>query len=76
MDKKEKINRFLSDKVMQGAVYEVLLDTFIRPTPVTDVHTLAAQRLAIEMLQLSWKELEKYKNEQKAEKKELSQVGL
>jgi hypothetical protein len=74
--RKEKINRFLNDVVMQQAVYDVLLDAFLKPKDRSDIHMLAGSRIAIDLLQEAWKDLQKVKNETQSEKKELKQVGL
>lgn len=56
---KEKIQRFLADKVMAKSVFDVLLTEFLKPAPMADVNLLAASRVAIDLLQEGWKELEK-----------------
>lgn len=77
LDKKEKINRFLSDAVMSSSVYEVLLDSFLDTEKYkNDVQLLAASRIAIDLLQEGWKDLQKYKKQAEAIKSELKQVGL
>lgn len=57
---KQKLNRFLNDEVMSKSVYEVLLQSYLRPKERSDVNLLAASRLAIDLLQEGWKELAKY----------------
>lgn len=69
MDKADRIRRFLSDPHMSAAVFEVLHSTFIRPGKSTDVQTLAAERIAINLLQDAMKELQKYKSEGDAAEK-------
>jgi len=59
---KAKITRFLDDQVMSASVYEVLHKTFAGPIgKANDIHVLAAERLAISMLDMAWKELEKHR---------------
>lgn len=64
----EKLRRFMQDVAMHTAVYDLLLETFTTSTKDKDVHTLAAERIAINLLQKSWKELEKFKVTKKEEK--------
>lgn len=75
---KQKINRFLMDEVMSGAVYQVILSSFLKPKPRAEVtyHELAAERIAINLLEEAWKELQKHRAEAEAEKPQLKQVGL
>jgi hypothetical protein len=65
---KKKIARFMSDEVMSGAVLEVLRETYLKKSPDRDVQNLAAQRIAIELLNDGWRELKKFKTEQEHEK--------
>lgn len=74
--KKEKLIRFLQDESMERAVYETLLDIFLRKNETGDVQVLASERIAITLLQEAWKELYKLKNEKKQEQREIKQVGL
>lgn len=74
--KREKINKFLSDKMMSGYVWEVVLASFLRQRKDADVQLKAAQMIAIELLHEAWKELERDRTSQEVEKKELKQVGL
>ena len=67
--KEEKLFRFVNDVVMREAVYNILLQSFLKPKDRTDVNTLAASRIAIDLLQDGWKELQKYKTIQDEEKK-------
>lgn len=73
--RKDKINRFMSDKVLSEAVYKVLLDSFLADNGNT-VQELAAERLAINCLRQGWKELAKFKREEPKERTELRQVGV
>lgn len=56
----EKIARFLDDKAMNQAVYDVLFNCFLKDAK-GDVQTLAAQRIALSLLQEAWRELERYR---------------
>lgn len=73
---KEKIRRFLADKTMSEAVFQVLLDSFLEVRKGSDVQTLAASMIAVEKLREGWKDLEIYKSETESEKHQLEQVGL
>ena len=74
--KKSKIDRFLRDEAMADSVYSVIRDYFLKRKGVTDVQYLAAERVAIDLLADSWKELKKYKIENDVENVKLNQVGL
>lgn len=76
IQKQEKIKRFLADKVMQEAVFEVLQSSFLKKRAGADVHILASQTLANEALIEGWRELEKNKVSATSEIKKLQQVGL
>lgn len=73
---KEKIRRFLSDTVMQEAVYDVLIASYLKHKDRNDIHMLAASRIAIDLLEEAWRELQKVKQEDKQEKRSLEQVGM
>lgn len=78
MDKTEiqKIQRFLSDKIMSGAVYEVLLDSFLKERANADVYVLAASRLSVDYLKQGWKELEKLKSAEEEVERDSVNPGL
>lgn len=63
MDKlqEEKIKQFLNDRVMADAVYQILLNSFLKDEK-QDVYLLAASRLSINYLKQAWKELQNYKD--------------
>lgn len=74
--KKQKIEKFLNDEVMSKVVYDVLVESFMKPHSMSDVNLLAASRLSINLLQDSWKELSKYKREENSSSPPIKQVGL
>ncbi|MDO8094441.1 MAG: hypothetical protein Q6360_13265 [Candidatus Brocadiales bacterium] len=76
MDKREKITRFLSDKLMSESVYYILLNAFLKGSGTKDVSVLAAERISISLLPVAWKELEKFKNDEPVENKTTSNPGL
>lgn len=74
---KEKLKRFLDDKVMSDAVHQVLLKAFLEGYgPSENVNLLAASRISIDMLGEAWKELQKYQNARTVEEKERTQNAL
>lgn len=73
---KEKIKRFLQDKVMSDAIKEVLERECLRSSKDRDVQNLAARFLALEIVGSAWKELEKYQNGRTEDTPKLKQVGL
>ena len=74
---KSKIERFINDPVMSESVYKVLLDSFLEPYNVgTPTEILAASRIALDMLPLAWKELEKFKVQEKYDTSNQVNIGL
>lgn len=59
---KEKVSRFLDDKMLSDTIYGIMLESFLKPRK-GDVQVLAASRLSIDFLQDAWKDLVRYKNE-------------
>ena len=66
----------MADKIMSNAVKEVLRETFLQNHGTKDVNTLAAERIAISLLDIGFKELKKYSAKAEQEIKELNNVGL
>lgn len=64
--RQEKLKRFSNDRLMNEAVHFLLLQSFLKPRKGADVHELAASRIAIDMLQDAWKDLERYKQDDEA----------
>lgn len=74
---KEKIKRFLDDKLMSDAVYQILLGSFLQGYgPSENVQVLAASRISIDMLSEAWKELQRYQNVHTVEENERTQRAL
>ena len=65
MDERAKLKRFASDLAMKDAVYRVLLTAFLKPRKDADVHTLAAKSISIDMLQEAWKDIERYREDER-----------
>lgn len=72
----EKIKRFLADKVMSQSVRDVLTSSFLKNRGQRDVHTLAAERLAIDLLDSAWKELERIASAEPREMSETKNPGI
>jgi hypothetical protein len=68
---KEKVSRFLDDKMLSETIYGIMLESFLK-TRKGDVQVLAASRLSIDYLQDAWKDLLKYKNETQEESSKVS----
>lgn len=75
-NKANKIKRFMQDVEMSEAVYEVLLNKYVGVAQYNDVETLAASRIAINLLQDAWRELERMKLIEAEEATPVGQVGL
>lgn len=73
---KAKITRFLNDEQMSESVKEVLLNSFLKPRPNSDIYVLAASKIAIDLLGDAFKDLDKFRNETETEPKKGVQVGL
>ncbi len=72
----EKVKRFVADRVMFEAVLETIERSFLKPCPFDDLHTLAASRIALDLLRDARKELEKMRPVDKSLDKKAMQVGL
>lgn len=64
--RKEKLKRFASDRMMFAAVREQILSTYLRPRAKLDVQVLAAERLAIDLLEDAFKEIERFRVDDEA----------
>ena len=76
MDKEEKIKRFIDDKLLQDAVYGIIMATFLKKKDYADVHVVAAQKIAIDLLQEAWKEMNLLDISTGGEQTSQSNVGL
>ncbi len=74
--KEERIKRFINDKAMSDAVYEVLLNTFLTPCNPKEVQFLAASRISIDMLREAWKAFVKYDDNEIKTQKNVGQIAL
>lgn len=74
--KRQKIKHFLSDPIMSGAVREVFTKMFLKPKGNQDVHTLAASRIAIDLLDEAYKELAALSAEEPQSEKRSTNPGL
>lgn len=73
---KNKIQQFINDKLMTVVIYDFIRGCFLKNKGQRDVQTLAAERLAVDLLGESFLELEKFKFGGEEEKVEKRQVGL
>jgi hypothetical protein len=73
---KHKIERFLSDKVMTDSVYNFIVKSFLRPTGLREVQIMAAERMAIELFNTAWIELERLKKIEDKDVTQSRQIGL
>jgi hypothetical protein len=74
----EKLNRFMSDKVMSQAVYDIILSSFLKRKTHAEMGTeiLASSMLAVYALEDAWKELNKFKTENLQKEENNRQIGL
>lgn len=56
-----KVVRFLEDEVMSDSVKEIIIGSFLKAKTNQDVYQLAASRIAINLLEDAWKDLDKYR---------------
>jgi hypothetical protein len=76
MDKKERIKRFIADKMTSDFVRESLRESFLKSRGNRDVYILAAERIAIELLDDGFRDMERIAHDDKGEVKEPSQIGV
>ena len=75
--KTEKIKKFMADKDLAGIIREVLTNSFLKTSKGDrDVQLLAASRIAIDLLDDGFKELNKVARSQNDPEERLSQPGL
>jgi len=72
----EKLHKFANDKVMTEAVYNILLEVFLKKGSEEDVSIKAARFISVEKLQDAWKEIDKFKSDEKGEEPIRQQIGL
>lgn len=73
---KEKIKRFLMDKVMSDTIRKVLEDTCTKPSKDRDINILASRFLAVEVINDAWRELGNHASKAPSEIKKGGNVGL
>ena len=74
--KREKIKRFLNEPLLADVVKGVLIDSFLKQSKSSDVQTLAASRIAIDLLGEGWKELYRFRSEDEKVKENKGNTGL
>ena len=76
---KAKIKRFMMDKTMSNAVWEVIENSFLKRKStdhVKDVHYLAAKSIAIEFLDDAFIELRRIGSVEEPSNKSIKQIGI
>lgn len=76
IEKKEKISRFLRDERMSEAVREVIQTAFLKPQTNKDIYYLAACRVALDLLEDAWRELNRYKESESDKTQSGNNIGL
>lgn len=71
-----KLERFAMDTVVSDSVYSLIRKSFLSRKGQRDVQILAAERIALELLDEAWKELSKYRIENNQESTGNKQIGL
>ena len=75
INERVKVKNFVADSVMSGAVKKVLLNTFMKDKD-GDVYLKAAQMTALNLLDESFKELEKQSRKMEVNEKKPQNQGL
>ena len=75
-EKQDKLKHFLNDQAMVKAVHGLLLRSFLKPSKERDVQSLAASRIAIDLLDDAWKELNKLRSDSEREDKVINNIGV
>ena len=73
---RDKINRFLKDTDMSHAVKGILMEKAKNKKESDNVYYLAAERIAIDIIEEAWDELEKQARTEEKEPKKQEQPGL
>lgn len=74
--KRQKLINFANDPAMMEAVYDILLNNFLKEKSQYEVYTAAAERIAVDFLKKAWRELDGYRVSNKNEEKVNVNVGL
>lgn len=64
---RKKVGLFLQDEELTKILYDILLESFLRTPKSTDVQTLAAYRIAIDLFREGWRELQGFRLRNKEE---------
>lgn len=73
---KERMIKFIRDEVTANAVYNKLRDTFLKKKGARDVNLMAAERLAVDLLEDAWSEMSRMDNTINEARPIINQVGL
>lgn len=73
---KEKIKKFVNDEFMFESVSEFLRNSYLKNKGQRDVQILAAERLAIDFLEVALRELKSFATIESEKETSLEQIGL
>lgn len=62
-EREERLKKFANDRATSEAVRAFVLSIFLKPRSKLDVHEQAAERIAINLLQDAWADLERLRTE-------------
>ena len=74
--KTQSLISFANNPVQMEAVYEVILNNFLKEKSQHEVYIAAAERIAVDCLKKAWRELEAYKVPERKDEKPEGNVGL
>ena len=75
-EEKAKIRGFMADKAMVEIVKEVLMNEFLKENARSEIHALAAERIAINLLNDAFQELGRLCQVEKESINKLENVGF
>ena len=76
MDKQERLKKFMNDERTSKYVFDEIRDTFLKSRGTKDVHTLAGERIAIELLDKAFERMTALKSKEDEDTLSYKQVGL
>lgn len=76
INEKDQIRRFMENPTMNQAVMAFIKETFEKKRVDREVHMLAGQMIAIELLQQAYKDMETYKKRTETASRQAEQIAL
>ena len=76
VNEKERIKRFMMDKELVSAVRKALEGRFTKPSGNNDVQTLAAERIALNLLQNAFQSLNNFATDNVVNEERDVNIGL